>query len=114
VLPLPPDNTVRPLPESELDFTYQCGHGPGGQHQDKTASAVQATHRPTGIRVLINGRDQHRNKREAVRILTARVQEHLTRQRDAAFDRLRREQLGDARRGRSHRWRPRPCESRTG
>jgi peptide chain release factor 1 len=99
VLPLPPDSALRPLPESQVDFTYQCGHGPGGQHQNKTASAVRATHRPTGLRVLINGRDQHRNKREALRILTARVHEHLSRQRDAAYDRLRRAQLGDGGRG---------------
>jgi peptide chain release factor 1 len=99
VLPLPPDNAVRPLPEAEVEVTCQCGHGPGGQHQNKTASAVRAVHRPTGIVVFINGRDQHRNRREALRILTARVHEHHAGQRNAAYDDLRKRQLGDGGRG---------------
>jgi peptide chain release factor 1 len=107
VLPLPPDNTARPLPEAEVEVKCQCGHGPGGQHQNKTASAVRATHLPTGIQVFINGRDQHRNRREALRILTARVNEHHAGQRSAAYDDLRRRQLGDGGRGdkvRTYNW----------
>lgn len=73
VLPLPPEISLAALPDSELNIKTQCGHGPGGQHQNKTASAVRMTHRPIGIQVFINGKDQHSNKREARRILTARV-----------------------------------------
>ena len=99
VLPLPPDNGVRPLPDAEVEVKCQCGHGPGGQHQNKTASAVRATHVPTGIQVFINGRDQHSNRREALRILTARVNEHQASQRNADYADLRSRQLGDGGRG---------------
>lgn len=45
------------------------GKGKGGQHKNKTDSCVRATHIPTGISVTIDGRDQHKNKREALRRL---------------------------------------------
>ncbi len=77
VLSLPPDKGYKPLPEDELDIKTQNGHGPGGQHQNKTQSAVRmVVHKPTGLQVFINGRDQHGNRAEALRILTARVNEY--------------------------------------
>jgi peptide chain release factor 1 len=72
VLPLLNEASAR-LPEHEVEVTTQCGHGKGGQHQNKVASAVRAVHRPTGIKVFINGRDQYRNKQTALEILEARV-----------------------------------------
>ena len=35
VLPVPPENIFKPLPEDELETIAQCGSGPGGQHSDK-------------------------------------------------------------------------------
>jgi peptide chain release factor 1 len=99
VLPMPPDNGPRPLPDDELEVRTQPGHGPGGQHQNKTASAVRMTHRPTGLQVFINGRDQHSNRREALRILTARVNEHLAEQRNEEYARLRNQQRDGGGRG---------------
>lgn len=59
----------------DVEIRTQKGHGPGGQHQNKTESAVRAVHVPTGITVFINGRDQYNNKKDALQILAARVKE---------------------------------------
>lgn len=61
------------LHDSEIETKTQNGSGPGGQHQNKTESAVRMTHKPTGISVFINGRKQNENKKEARRILESRV-----------------------------------------
>jgi len=99
VLPLPPERLEQPLPETDLQIKFQCGHGPGGQHQNKTASAVRMTHKPTGLQVFITGRDQHANRREALRILTARVRQAENEAQEAAYGQARRQQLGSGKRG---------------
>lgn len=71
------DGDVAPLNESEIDYSYCIGTGPGGQHRQKTASCVRAKHRPTGVTVVIDGRNQHQNKRLATRILSAKVREQF-------------------------------------
>jgi peptide chain release factor 1 len=74
VLPLPPENKVVSIPEKDLIIKTQCGkQGAGGQHANKTASAVRMTHVPTGFSVVINGRCQMANKKEALSIIAARV-----------------------------------------
>lgn len=62
--------------EDEIEFQYTRGKGPGGQNKNKVASCVVATHGPTGIRVRIDGRDQHHNKREAIDEIRRRVREY--------------------------------------
>ena len=52
--------------------TYNAG-GKGGQHSNKSDSAVRAKHIPSGIIVSINGRSQHKNKVDALKILKAKV-----------------------------------------
>jgi len=64
-----------PLKDSELQITTQRGHGRGGQNQNKVESAVRVLHKPTGLSVYINGRDQYRNKLLALEIIKARVSE---------------------------------------
>lgn len=75
VLPLPPDvgDAAPTLPAAELDVIFQPKGGPGGQHRNKTASACRMTHRPTGLAVFIDGRNQHQNRALALRILSKRV-----------------------------------------
>lgn len=99
VLPLPPENNFDPLPENELEIKCQTGHGKGGQHQNKTASAVRMLHKPTQLHVFINGRDQHYNKQMALRILTAKVHEKLANKNQKSYNAQRKAQLGDAGRG---------------
>jgi peptide chain release factor len=57
---------------SDIRFeTFRAG-GPGGQHQNKTESAVRAIYIPTGVAVIAReGRSQHRNKANALARLAA-------------------------------------------
>ena len=99
VLSLPPVNMQKSLPESELDITCALGTGPGGQHRQKTASCVRAKHKPTGLQVVIDGRDQHQNRKVAIRILTAKVNEFYINKEKSVYDAERRQKMGDGGRG---------------
>jgi protein subunit release factor B len=69
------------LPESDEELLRECevetfrASGPGGQHVNKTESAVRLTHRPTGVVVTCReDRSQHRNKATCLRRLRDRVE----------------------------------------
>jgi peptide chain release factor 1 len=99
VLDLPPEKTQTPLPDKDVNIKAVNIGGPGGQHQNKTESAIRMTHKPTGFQVLINGRDQHSNKREARKILTAKVNQLKNSQKKADYNADRAKQRGTGGRG---------------
>jgi peptide chain release factor 2 len=77
------------IEEKDLDITCQTAGGPGGQNQNKVASAVRLKHIPTGINILVRTeRDQHANRRTAMKMLKAKLYEMEMKKKRAEKDKL--------------------------
>ena len=64
------------IADADIRFEAMRASGPGGQHVNRTESAVRATHVPTGISIVASGeRSQHVNKRIATALLLRRLAE---------------------------------------
>jgi peptide chain release factor 2 len=90
VSPLLADEGAIELDEAELRIDTYRSSGAGGQHVNKTDSAVRVTHIPTGIVVQCqNERSQTSNKQTALRILRSRLAELEEEKREAELARER-------------------------
>ncbi len=99
VLPVPREQELMIDPK-DLDWKTCRSSGPGGQHGDRTDSAVQLTHKPTGLSVRIeNEKSQHRNKTEALNVLRARLLEKQKYEVNTKRASDRKKQVGSGMRG---------------
>ena len=77
------------IDEDELRIDYYRASGAGGQHVNKTSSAVRITHLTSGIVVQCqNDRSQHKNKAQAMKMLKARLYMVEKQKRDAEIAKL--------------------------
>ena len=97
--------TVAVLPEAEeveltiaptdLQIDTYRSSGAGGQHINKTESAIRITHLPTGMVVECQDeRSQHKNKEKAMRVLRSRLYEQLQTEQQSAIAADRKSQVG--------------------
>jgi peptide chain release factor 2 len=89
VYPVVDDTIDVEILDKDLRIDTYRSSGAGGQHVNKTDSAIRITHLPTGIVVQCqNDRSQHKNRAQAFDMLRARLYEHELQKREAAAQAL--------------------------
>ena len=83
------------IDEKDLKIDTYRSSGAGGQHVNKTESAIRITHLPTGIVVACQDeRSQMKNRDKAMKILRAKLYEYYKEQRDSEYKQNRKSQVG--------------------
>lgn len=83
------------IAENDIRVDIYHASGAGGQHVNKTASAVRLTHEPTGIVVAMQDeRSQLKNREKAMKVLRSRIYDKITQEAQAEVDAERKSAVG--------------------